>query len=130
MQDANGLQGIWFVQEIDAHSLATCRDDVCQITPLEFGHPTQIEYNPGLDPSALLVYEQPDTARTGDLVEEYLNAGSRVRMPRPLADCGMIPCTGGKDRGEACGSTAAIRTLGGVSIGEYSECQGVYQWPG
>lgn len=105
--------------------LATYRDDFCHKTPLGVGHPTQQEFNPDIDPM-VEVYEQPDTANACNAIEALLSMHSRVRVVRPLAECGTVPYGGGRRRGETYRMIAAVCALGPGN--ESWEWQGVYQW--
>ena len=120
-----GLRGKWLVRDLDASALATYRDDFCHKTPLGVGHPTQQELNPDIDPM-VEVYEQPDTANACNAIEALLSTHRRVRVVRPLAECGTVPYRGGRRRGETYGMIAAVCALGPGS--ESWEWQGVYQW--
>jgi hypothetical protein len=122
---SGGLQGKWLVRDIDLGVLAKYRDDFCYKTPLGPGHPTQQEHNPHLDPT-VEVYEQPDTANACNIIDGFLRSKSKVRVVRPLADCGTVPYLGGEGRGESYGTIAAICVS---ALGSQDwEWQGVHQW--
>jgi hypothetical protein len=121
-----GLRSKWLYKDLDDNFPEKYQERLCEKLPAYDGMQPELFLNAGPEmPEDLEVWAFPDAALAYQEICE-LQRTFRVRVLKPVAANGQSPYTGGDDRGDYTGNSAAITFS--RDCGSSWEWAGVHQW--